>query len=83
MSLTADPQPEHRVETYGGKDHDPQLVHELSRRLDALWRYDQYFANAAGPAFLKEFRRTLQSQEMENIKTLKGLLDAEGQRGWF
>ena len=39
---------EHIGETAGAKNHDHDLVHDLSRRLDAVWRYDQYIANAEG-----------------------------------
>ncbi len=35
-------------ETAAMKDHDRDLVHELSKRLDCLWRCDQYNADADG-----------------------------------
>lgn len=35
---------EHIGETKGIQDHDHDMVHELSRRLDAIWRYDHYIA---------------------------------------
>lgn len=31
-------------ETFGCADHDHDLIHELSRCLDSLWRIDQYIA---------------------------------------
>ena len=46
MALVAEQEFRHIGETCGCKDHDHDLVHELSRRLDGLWRYDQYIANA-------------------------------------
>ena len=47
MSLkTYEKEVEHLGESQGVKDHDHDMVHDLSRRLDALWRYDQYIANA-------------------------------------
>jgi hypothetical protein len=46
MTLAAEKTLEHIGESKGIEDHDHDLVHELSKRLDALWRYDQYIANA-------------------------------------
>jgi hypothetical protein len=37
---------EHIGETTGCPDYIHDLVHELNTKLDALWRYDQYIANA-------------------------------------
>jgi hypothetical protein len=65
---------EHIGDTEGCKDHDHDMVHELSRRLDALWRYDQYIANAEGMTTLQEFWRHVKQQELENIHQLKQLL---------
>ena len=36
----------HIGETKGVSNHIHDLVHDLSSRLDGLWRYDQYMANA-------------------------------------
>ena len=57
MSMTTEKEYEHIGETRGCADHDHDLVHELSRRLDSVWRYDQYIANADGRADLQEFWR--------------------------
>ena len=46
MTLAAEKEYAHLGETAGAADHDHDLVHELGKRLDALWRYDQYIANA-------------------------------------
>jgi hypothetical protein len=40
MALAAEKELEHAGESCGCKHHD----HDLSKRLDALWRYDQYIA---------------------------------------
>ena len=83
------PQPEtdgqwdHIGESQGCADHDHDLVHELSRRLDALWRYDQFIANAAGQPDLEDCWRDFKSQELENIARLKALIKTEIQRGCF
>jgi len=68
---------EHMGETCGCADHDHDLIHELSKRLDALWRYDQRIANADGRADLQNFWRELKGQELGNVKRLKQLLSEE------
>jgi hypothetical protein len=35
-------------ESQGARDHNHDMIHELSKRHDALWRMDQYIANAEG-----------------------------------
>ena len=74
MSMTMEKEYQHIGESRGCADHDHDLVHELSRRLDCLWRYDQYIANADGQAELQKFWRGVKAQEQENIKHLKKLL---------
>jgi hypothetical protein len=64
----------HLGESRGMKDHDHDLIHDLSRRLDCLWRYDQYFANAAGQTDLQTFWRRAKAQEQTNIDQLKQLI---------
>lgn len=68
MKLAALHQLEHIGETCGSADHDRDLVHELSKRLDALWRYDQYIANADGHADLQEFWRGVKRQASRKRK---------------
>lgn len=77
MPLAAERELEHLGETQGCEDHDHDLVHELSRRLDALWRYDQYMSNAEARDEIKQFWKNMKSQEEENIKRLKGLVAQE------
>lgn len=55
----------------GTENHDHDLIHDLGRRLDALWRYDQYIANAEGDSELQDFWRGLKKQEQENVKRFK------------
>ncbi len=71
MSMTTDKEYEHLGETRGIEDHDHDLVHELSRRLDCLWRYDQYISNAGGRPELQEFWRTAKAQDQKSIQQLK------------
>jgi hypothetical protein len=83
MPLCAEKELQHIGETRGCDDHDHDLVHELSKRLDALWRYDRYIADAEKKPELQEFRRTLKSQEQDNVGRLKQLIGGEIKRGCF
>jgi hypothetical protein len=74
MSTTTEKEYQHIGETRGCEDHDHDLVHELSRRLDGVWRYDQYIANANGLADLQKFWRNVKTQEQKNIQQLKNLI---------
>jgi hypothetical protein len=47
------------------------VIHELSKRLDALWRYDQYIANANDDSPLPGFWKEMKQHEQENVKRLK------------
>lgn len=83
MTLSAEKELQHIGETSGCADHDHDLIHELSRRLDALWRYDQYIANADWRDSLKQFWVEVKHQEEQNIKRLKELLAEEVRNGCF
>jgi hypothetical protein len=74
MRLAAEREMVHIGETHGAADHDHDMIHELSKRLDALWRYDQYIANADGQAELQEFWREMKDQEIRNVERLKHLV---------
>lgn len=65
---------EHIGESKAVADHDHDMVHELSRRLDAYWRYDQYIANAEGDKKLQQFWTDVQNQEKQNIGRLKSIM---------
>ncbi len=71
MRFAAEKEMEHIGETQGAADHDHDMIHELSKRLDSVWRMDQYISNAEGDINLQNFWRRLKSQEEENVKTLK------------
>ena len=83
MTLAAEKELQHIGESRGCADHDHDLVHELGKRLDALWRYDQYIANADGHATLQSFWRKLKSQEHQNVKRLKELVKQEIENDCF
>ena len=74
---------EHIGENQGCADHDHDLVHELSRRLDAVWRYDQFIANAEGREVLQATWREFKEQEMQSIARLKEVLKDEIKHGCF
>lgn len=83
MKLAAERELAHIGETCGCADHDRDLVHELNKRLDSLWRCDQYIANADGKPHLQEFWRDVKQQEQENIHRLKQLIAEEIHDGCF
>lgn len=59
------------------------LLHELSRRLDSLWRYDQYIANCDGQIELRDYWRTIKLQETRTVEVLKSLLQQRAKNGDF
>ena len=83
MSMTTEKEYEHIGETRGCEDHDHDLVHELSRRLDGVWRYDQYIANAERQADLQKFWSNVKAQEQDNIQQLKKLIAQHVQSNCF
>lgn len=83
MTMTAEKQMEHLGETKGCADHDHDLIHELSKRLDALWRYDQHIANADGKPELQKFWRELKKQDHSNVEKLKKLVAQEIEKNCF
>ena len=83
MTMVAERQMEHIGETKGCADHDHDMIHELSKRLDALWRCDQYIANAGGHAELKRFWKDIKTQEEANVARLKEILAKHIQNDCF
>jgi len=83
MSMTQEKEYEHLGETRGMEDHDHDLIHDLSRRLDCVWRFDQYIANADGRPELQEFWRQVKTQEQKNIDQLKKLIKQHVQGNCF
>lgn len=73
----------HVGQTPGMADHDRDLVHELNKRLDALWRYDQYIANAESKPEVQDFWRSIKQQDAQNIEHLKRLIANEIKQGCF
>jgi len=65
----------------GCSDHDHDLVAELSRRLDNLWRYDQDIANAEWRNDLRQFWMDAKAMEQQAISRLKQLMAQEVRGG--
>ena len=83
MTLAAEKELEHIGESCGCADHDHDIVHELSKRLDTLWRCDQYISNATGKQQLVEFWQDVKQQEQQTIHRLKQLIAEETHDGCF
>lgn len=83
MSIAAEPEYRHIGESSGCLDHDRDLVNELSRRLDALWRYDQYIANADWREDIRRFWQDAKAQEKQAIQRLRQLIVQEVRSGCF
>jgi hypothetical protein len=83
MTLAAEHEFAHIGETAGCRDHDHDLVHELSRRLDALWRYDQYIANAEWRDDLKQFWCDAKAREQQAIQRIRQLIAQEVRNDCF
>ncbi len=56
------------------RDHDHDMIHDLSQRLDAVWRYDQFIENADKFPDLKAFWQESKENEVKTIERLKGLI---------
>lgn len=83
MAAPVEKATQHLGETKGARNHDHDLVHELSKRLDALWRYDQYIANAEGEAAVQQLWQDFKVQEQENVDRLKKLIGDHAKKGCF
>jgi hypothetical protein len=73
----------HIGETKAIANHDHDLIHEMSKRLDGVWRYDQYIANAEGNADLQNLWKELKRQDQQNVDRLKDLIRKEITKGCF
>jgi hypothetical protein len=73
----------HVGETRGSKDHDRDLIHFLSDRLDLLWRCDQFIANAEDDPDLMDFWRTVKKQEQTNVERARELIKEHVRKNCF
>lgn len=68
-------------ESQGCADQDHFLVYEIRRRLDALWRYDQFMVNAEGRPELQACWRDFKAHGMESVARLKALMQERDPAG--
>jgi hypothetical protein len=71
MNMVAEKEMQQIGKSKGAENHDHDIIHELSKRLDSLWRFDQYIANAEKDEQLQAFWQNLKEQEQNNVKQLK------------
>jgi hypothetical protein len=83
MPIVAEKEIEHLSETRGIDNPDHDVIHALSKRLDALWRYDQYIANAEGYPELEKFWRDLKRQDQDNVNRRKKIVAKHAAKGCF
>ena len=83
MPIVAEKEYEYLGETAGCPDHVHDLIHELSKKLDALWRYDQYIANAEGCPDIQALWHDFKRQGQADVQRLKNLIAAEIEKGCF
>lgn len=83
MTRAAEKEYAHIGKTSGCQDHDHDLVHELSKKLDALWRYDQYIANAEGNPALQTLWRDFKRRCAQEVLRLKQAIADEVHKGCF
>ncbi len=71
----SDPQKDDEIgQSKGIRDHDHDMIHDLSKRLDAVWRYDQYIENADKFPDLQQFWQESKQTEIQTIERLKELI---------
>ena len=85
MPTPNDQAEQHIGETKGISNPNHDLIHDLSNRLDALWRYDQCIANAekGGADDSKQLWQDLKAQETKNVARLKELTGKRVKDGSF
>ena len=83
MAAAAEKQTEHIGETKAVANHDHDMIHELSKRIDAVWRYDQYIANAKNDQELSAFWNDVKRQDEENVRRLKELVKSHVKKNCF
>lgn len=67
----------HVGDTLPVPNHVHDLIHDLSERIDAIWRYDQYIANAEGRQELQDCWKQIKEQDQQRVMKLKDLLMRE------
>ena len=83
MPIAAEQSMEHIGETSGMANHDRDLVNELGKRLDCVWRCDQYIANADGHDELRDLWRSIKQQDLQSIERMRSLVRKEIENDCF
>lgn len=83
MSVEHEKTTAHIGETKAIRNHDHDLIHDLSRRLDAVWRYDQYIANADDAPKVQALWKELKEQELSACEKLKSLIREHVEKNCF
>jgi len=52
------------------KDHNHDLVHQLSENADSIWRYDEYIKNAQGCQYCTSLWAKLKAMDTEGENML-------------
>lgn len=74
---------EHLGDTRASANHDRDLIHELAKRIDSVWRYDQFIANAEGKPELQQLWEDFKEQDTANVHRLKRLIKQEIENDCF
>lgn len=77
MTLVAERQMEHIGETSPVADCVHDLIQVFNTRINSVWRYDQYIANADENPELQNFWRTMKKQDQEACDRMRKLLGTE------
>ncbi len=74
MTLAAEKKLEHIGETCPVQDSIHDLAQVFTNRTNAVWRYDQYIANADGNRRLQDFWRDMKRQDQQACDRMRELL---------
>ncbi|MCE5269448.1 MAG: hypothetical protein LLG00_16350 [Planctomycetaceae bacterium] len=77
MPLAAERQMEHIGETCPVANSLHDLVQVFSARINTVWRYDQYIANADGNPELQDFWRMMKRQDQQACERMKQMIGKE------
>ncbi len=65
------------------KNHNHDLIHQLSELLDSIWRFDEYKKNAAGCGECEKLWDELKSAYQEWERRLVGAISKHIKEGEF
>jgi hypothetical protein len=80
MQFAAEKQMQHIGETCPVADCVHDLVQVFNTRINSVWRYDQYIANADGKPEMQDFWRMMKKQDQQACERMRQLLAKELQR---